>query len=220
MGQIKKKLKVLIEAFYAPYIFLDIGANGGEDSLDLLRCIPHSTIYCFEPDPRAFVRLEKNARTMPHRCKIHNVALGGFNGMVRFYQSAGMGEVPKEWDKSGSILPPKEHLKHTSVVFNDGIQVKQLTLDTWYNSFRFKIIHLIWMDAQGAEGLIVQSGASVILRTALMFVESYQNEMYQGQMLRQDFLSVLGPQWEVLGIYGNDLLLKNNNVCQDSFPYV
>ncbi len=210
--QIKIKLKVLVEAFDAPYVFLDIGANGGEDSLELLRCVPHSTIYCFEPDPRAYARLEKKAKTMPERCKIYNVALGGFSGMTRFYQSSGIGEVRKEWDKSGSILPPKEHLKHTGVVFNNCIQVEQLTLDAWWDSFRFKIIHLIWMDAQGAEGLIVQAGKNVISRTAFMFVESYQKEMYQGQMLRQDFLCALGPRWEILGVYKNDLLLKNNGI--------
>ena len=211
ISQIKGLLKALVEAaFPPPYTFLDIGANGGEDSLDLLRHIPYSTIYCFEPDPRAFARLQKRAKMLPDRFKIYNVALGATDGTAIFYQSGGIGEVPREWDKSGSILPPKEHLKHKSVVFNEGIQVPLFTLNTWWSSLRFDVIHLIWMDAQGAEGFIVQAGSDVISRTAFMLVESYQNEMFQGQMVQKDFLTLLGPQWEVIGIHRNDLLLKNS----------
>jgi len=34
-------------------VILEIGANIGQTTLDFLKEIPESTIYCFEPDPRA-----------------------------------------------------------------------------------------------------------------------------------------------------------------------
>src|SRR5579862_7230853 len=98
---------------------LEIGCNDGSDTLKFLRVMPRARIYCFEPDPRAIRRFNKQVGLQRDNVTLFEIALSDRTGTIEFHQSSG-GDTPGGWDLSGSIRRPKNHLvEHPWVEFND-----------------------------------------------------------------------------------------------------
>lgn len=188
-------------------LVLDIGANFGQTTLDLLLAIPGATVHAFEPDPRAAAKFR---RYIEHpRVHLHECAVGARNGTVLFNQSSGLEHPqtrPEGWDQSGSIRRPYKHLNfHPEVRFEKMIEVPIVTLDAWADMHGINHVDFIWADVQGAESDLVQ-GASRILGSTRYFYTEYSNvEMYEGQVdlatlaaMLPDFAVVRRYQWDVL----------------------
>jgi hypothetical protein len=69
-------------------LILEIGANDGGHTRWFLDVFENSTIYCFEPDPRAAARFRKNVGTHPN-VTLLELAMSDRDGEIGFYQSAG-----------------------------------------------------------------------------------------------------------------------------------
>ena len=71
-----------------PFILLDIGANIGLFTRQLLHRVPDViTCFCVEPDPANFAALRYNlGDSVPDRVQLFNVALGPWDGTADFYR--------------------------------------------------------------------------------------------------------------------------------------
>lgn len=68
-------------------VMLDIGANIGNHALYLARKC--SQVHCFEPNPRAFSRLERNiSLNLAANISVHRVGLGSYDETATFYENA------------------------------------------------------------------------------------------------------------------------------------
>jgi FkbM family methyltransferase len=93
-------------------VILDIGANCGQTTAELLKVLPRATIFAFEPDPRAIAKFRHNISSP--RVHLQECAVGATNGSISFHQSSGaehIAEYAAGWDQSGSIRKPRTHLK-------------------------------------------------------------------------------------------------------------
>jgi len=123
---------------------LEIGANVGQTTEDMLREMPRSRIYCFEPEPRAIKKFKE--RISSPNVSLFECAVGDRNGVVTFNQSTGEGAA-KDWDQSGSIRKPKLHLQTwPTVKFETQIQVPIVRLDDWAIDKALGPIDLIWAE--------------------------------------------------------------------------
>jgi FkbM family methyltransferase len=142
-------------------VAVDIGANLGEWSGNLLREIPTAQIYAFEPSKEAFTNLELRFKDVDS-IKCVNLGVGSQNGEVFLYA-----------DKSASGLASltKRRVNHHGIVFDYKEKINVLTLDTWLTSKNFLRPNIIKIDIEGHE-LDVLLGA----REALRFVQICQFE--------------------------------------------
>jgi FkbM family methyltransferase len=195
-------------------VIVEVGANCGQTTVELLKSMPGATIFAFEPEPRAIAKF-RDAIANPN-VHLYECAIGAVNGTTSFYQSSGaehLLEYREGWDQSGSIRRPNSHLKVWPwVKFEKQITVPIMTLDEWSMQHQITKADFIWADVQGAESDLVE-GATRFLRSSRFFYTEYSNdEWYQGQITLADLLEKL-PDFDLIRRYAMDALFKNKRVA-------
>lgn len=194
---------------------LEIGCNDGEHTLWFLNAFEAPRIFCFEPEPRAISRFERNVGRRSGVTLVP-LAVSDTNGFVDFYQSSG--QPPWEgfdhlektgWDYSGSIKKPKHHLDVLPwIKYETKIRVPTKTIDSWVEEESLKIIDFVWMDVQGAELSVIKGMANTLSKVRYIYTEYSDQEMYEGQPALKQILDSL-PNLEIVARYPEDVLLKN-----------
>jgi FkbM family methyltransferase len=129
-------------------VILEIGANDGGHTALFLELFPKAKIYAFEPDPRACQKFQERLGNDP-RVVLEKIAISAMDGEIDFFMSNSTASehVPGNWDKSGSIRKPKEHLEVVPwCIFDQTIRVPT---QRWQNA-GVGPIDFIWADVQGA----------------------------------------------------------------------
>jgi len=198
---------------------LEIGCNDGTDTRKFLNLFPYARIFAFEPDPRAAARFR--AQISDPRAKLFDLAISDKDGALNFHPSGGLPEGaldptwPKEWDLSGSLKRPKEHLRiHPWCKFGDPIIVESARLDTWAEAHGIKAVDFIWTDVQGAEGDVIAGARKTLEATRYFYTEYNNEELYEGQLSLEDITSQL-PEFEVVTVFANDVLMRNKRFTRN-----
>lgn len=163
-------------------IILEIGANCGQSTVTFMQQMPHATVHCFEPDPRAIAKFKQ----LIHHPRVHLIeaAIGANSGFVMFNQSSGAEHIdPAGWDHSGSIRKPKSHLQvFPGVKFEKQIPVPLMKLDDWAAQNNIQEVDFIWADVQGAESDLILGAQEVLKSTRYFYTEYSDDEQYEGQI--------------------------------------
>jgi FkbM family methyltransferase len=194
-------------------VIIEVGANCGQTTIELLKAMPGATIFAFEPDPRAIAKF-REAIVKPN-VHLYECAIGAVNGKISFHQSSGAehaAEYREGWDQSGSIRRPKSHLKVWPWVrFEKEITVPIMTLDAWSEQHQISKADFVWADVQGAESDLVE-GASRFLRSSRYFYTEYSNdEWYEGQITLAELLQKL-PDFDLIRRYPMDAHFVNKGI--------
>lgn len=201
------KIKVLVE----------IGSHFGEDTLQFKRIHPFARIIAFEPDPRN-VKIIRDSK-IDRLCEFYPIALSDKNETRPFFMSSGsVGEKHQDrqhrendWSSSSSLKKPTGHLEaHKWITFPKMTMVECRRLDD-FPSLKDIVVDFIWMDVQGAEDMVLSGAIETLKRTRYVYTE-YDNQLYEGQMNREQLIAFFGPNWSVVHDYGNDILLKNMSI--------
>ena len=195
-------------------VILDIGCNDGTHTNMFLSLFPGARVFCFDPEWRARKRFVVNVKDT--RAKLYATAVGAYDGQAAFYPSEGDGVLqPKDWDYSGSIRRPKNHLKvHPWCKFREHQPVSITRLDTWAQAYLVddeRIVDFIWADVQGAEIDLIQGGLATLGCTRYFFTEYSDGELYEGQVGLAKILQLL-PDFEIVHQYPEDVLLRNRSL--------
>jgi 2-O-methyltransferase len=192
-------------------VILDIGSNDGTHTRWFLHLFPWARVYSFEPDPRARKRYEANV--VSDQAVLFDLAISDRDGLIEFYVSSGkLGDDSNDWDQSGSIRRPKQHLKiYPSIKFEETIKVNTRRLDTWAAEQALDSIDFIWADVQGAEVDLIKGGRVTLAKTRYFYTEYSNRELYAGQIDLKALLKSL-PEFEVVRRYEGDVLLGNKNM--------
>lgn len=205
-----KMVADLLKDIENPVIF-ELGANKGQDTINFAN-IKNSKVHAFECDKRN--KLEH----LPSNVNVIYKAISHKDGIEELWLSEGLDG--SEWTESNSIRKPKNHLvRYKQVVFNNKESVESITLDTYCKENKIKNIDFIWADLQGAESNMIIGASKILKKTRYLFTEYSDDEMYEGQVNRKKLLELL-PEFNVVGYYGNNILLKNNNYdnVEDTIP--
>jgi 2-O-methyltransferase len=191
-------------------IIVEVGANCGQTTVEMLKAMPRATIYAFEPDPRAIAKF-RAAITHPS-VHLYECAIGAVNGTTSFHQSSGGEDLPdysKGWDQSGSIRRPNSHLKVWPwVKFERQITVPIMTLDAWSELHHVAKADFIWADVQGAESDLVEGAARFLRSSRYLYTEYSNDEWYEGQITLAGLLEKL-PDFDLVMRYPMDALFQN-----------
>jgi FkbM family methyltransferase len=196
-------------------VIVEIGANDGSHTLQLLNLFPDAKIFAFEPDPRALARFKANVSDPRVRFE---AAVGANEGEAEFHVSSGLPPAappelevhyPQGWDQSGSLRAPKTHrIVWPWCKFESKITVPVWRLDSWARQHEIDHIDFIWADVQGAEGDLIAGAQATLARTRYLYTEYSNDEWYEGQPTLQQLVDML-PNFVILHRFALDVLFKN-----------
>ena len=203
---------------------VEIGAHFGTDTMEFRKILPNSKIISFEPDPRNIKVIKENwsNKDIAH---LYEFAISNYNGKTEFYLSSGDCShwcnddmlLKNDWSASNSIKKPKNHLNlHKWVKFNEKIEIDCIRLDD-FEPLKEDIIDFIWADVQGAEDLVFDGARETLKRTRYVYTEYNQNELYENQLTLDGIINLFGPNWKIVQIYSDDVLLKNITFADEDY---
>ncbi len=188
-------------------IFFDLGACGGEDS-EWMRAAckdSHHLNVIVEPDRRNMEIIRRYRRGT--RTLLVESAIADYTGLIDFNVSIDP-RCEGERSGSGSIRNPSRHLHlFPEIHFTGSEMVPCWSLDHLFLSVGVPYIDLLWVDIQGAERDMIAGGGLALSKTRYLFIEAEQMELYEGQALREELLSLL-PGFKVIQELDYNLLLE------------
>jgi FkbM family methyltransferase len=203
------------------YIFLDVGANRGQDSLNKTRDDQTIHTWAFEPTPELITQLTEQSRDYANRYHVIPVALSNFDGTAQF-NVAGESDWGCKWGCS-SLNTFSDNLDQTwpgrtDFIVNRTIDVQVSRFDTWYrtNGINFDKIDFFHCDTQGSDLKVLQGMGDLIRLIQQGVVECARDE--QAKLYKenhtiqemQDFLTSQG--FEIVRTESNDHWSNEINV--------
>ena len=170
-----------------PRLCIDIGANVGRYSLDLLE-FTSADVIAFEPLIRSYTELVQNTLRFGGRILCENAGVGNFND-----------EAALHFDSSNSVLASfAEEVKKVSYVTNgETVTASVVTLDSYCQERGITAIDLIKIDTEGFEAEVLDGAARVISEVKPRFIQMEFNwhQMFRSKTLN-DFAEML-PGYDV-----------------------
>lgn len=181
------------------FTFIDIGANRGEYSLELLRKFPNVTIYAFEPALNTFNILKNN--TYKTKISCINLGIGETSKTVElFYDSLG----------SGLASLSRRDLSHLQIDFDLSETVSIVTLDSWLKDTHITNGLVVKMDIEGHE-LFALEGASEALKARIKLIQfEFGGANIDSRTYFIDLWRVLSPNFDIYRLTAKGLKLVKN----------
>ena len=159
----------------AHLVIFDVGAYVGEVAAKYKKMFPQSTIYCFEPFPDSFNKLNRLCRDTS--IKAHQIAFSDKEGKTTFHINVDL--------SCNSLLPPTESdfKCYSAKSIKDGeIQVETDTLDNFCAGAKISCIDILKLDVEGAEVKVLEGASRMLSEQAIkliysevMFIPHYYN---------------------------------------------
>lgn len=143
-------------------VMLDIGANIGLISFDLVNRFEKLKIYAFEPTNSTFKLLNKSVQenSLNGKINVFNTAIGDFDGNAQFF-------IHNCSDSSGDGLIDTGRAGESKAVITEICK-----LDTWSMKNKVSNISIIKIDVEGAELLVLRGAIELIKRyKPIIFME-------------------------------------------------
>ncbi len=193
---------------------VELGARTGEDEPWIRGCCSEDPCYILvEPDminAQKILDERRGIGVLANRRLILG-AVGAHDGEVQFHVSWNPDDGSRT---SGSIRRPTGHLEYyPKTVFTGVNTVPCWTLDTIYKKEWLTKIDLLWTDIQGAERDMIWGGRGALAHTRYLMMEVEAGELYEGQALRDELISML-PGWQIFADMGQNMLFSNPNMTE------
>lgn len=177
----------LLSPVQAPVIF-DVGAHHGYVSTMYRDLFPNASIYAFEPFGDSFAVLKRRT-ALSGRIHACNLAVSNRCGTAEFHVNPSAA--------TNSLLPtdpvaPGIWGKGLLETY-DKIPVETITVDEFGRQHNIERIHLLKLDVQGAEPLVLEGAKQYCAdgRIDIIYTEIITMPSYSGQMELHEFLTML-----------------------------
>jgi FkbM family methyltransferase len=183
-------------------VFIDVGANVGTYSTQLLSRFQDSSIWAFEPNPFTFERLKKHVENG----NIHtvNMGLSSQDGTLSFYDRK---------DKNGSSPHGSlysEVIEEIHSVESVSFSVRATTLDDFLEKHQIKKINLLKIDTEGHELEVLKGAKKAIASGLIDLIHIEFNEMnIVSRVFVCDFVKTL-PDYVPYRLLPHGVLMLDN----------
>ena len=198
------------------FSIVEIGCHLMEDTTFLRERFPLASIVCFEPDMRAVKELLASAVPASLNAQIFPLAVGHQAGKVQFWQSTnGKADAMSEHWHSSSVRKPKNFGEKADLVVNPcifepfSVSVLMTPLDGFVPLAHLKQVDLLWIDAQGAEDLILAGAKKFLAGVRWLYVEHNTAGMYEGAPDLSSIRQFL-KGWEPAAVFPYNALFRNS----------
>lgn len=163
-------------------LFIDVGAHHGESIKLFNKIFKIQNILAFEPSEENFNILKIRTRKF-NNLKLHNIALGNYNGIVDFkhhYDSESstiteINENSKYYKKKNYLLNPFSLNKNKFFVS----KVKINRLDEILIREEIKYIDILKIDTEGQDFNIIKGLGKMIQKVEIIYFEHHFHNMLQ-----------------------------------------
>jgi FkbM family methyltransferase len=189
-----------------------IGANKGQELVDLLKNFPDVPIHLFEPQKDSYNALHKKYKNDPN-LNFYNFGLGSSEKVIDMFTNTNNDSM------NSSLLAPKDHLVyHPSILFEgrEKIQIKK------FGDLSIRNINLLKIDVQGYE-LEVLKGFKDFNDVTYILTEVNRKEMYKDCDLVKDldkyltnygFIRVTTSWYKRVIPWGDAFYIKKRNISK------
>ena len=157
---------------------IDVGANQGQFAEWIIDEFPEAKLYCFEPLPNPYEKLEAWSKLQNNRVMPLNWAIGDEEGQVSMFYHT-------EHSTSSSLLPSTELIGELYPFTKEQQEVKVdlLTLDHAVEKINepFEGDILIKLDVQGFEDRVIRGGTKIFQQAKICIIEVSLESLYEGQ---------------------------------------
>jgi FkbM family methyltransferase len=168
----------------APDVVLDVGANRGQFALAVLNECPCAEVISFEPLP---IPAKIYRRVMNGKANVflHEIAVTKEAQQVKMNVS--------NRDDSSSLLPisPLQNLIFPNTFAVSSQEVQCMPLSAVIDRAKLFGIVMLKIDVQGSELGVIEGSIDLLDRIGFIYVECSFRELYLGQVLAHDVISVL-----------------------------
>jgi len=182
---------------------VEIGSWHLGQSVEFANLFKEAIIDAFEPVPDSFALCKKiwseQDDQKKQRIRVHNLAISDKEGEIPFY--AIEPNISNQIDEGYSSM-----FKFLDVVTVDGvaapllqkeIMVKTIRLDSWCDENKVTAVDILWIDAQGAELLVLQGAEKILAQTKIIMTEVGLKPYYDGHTLKKDIDQLLEDSFEM-----------------------
>jgi FkbM family methyltransferase len=213
-----KTLKYQDYDFNKNLIIFDIGSRDCKQSIEFNNIFPNAKIYAFECNPNTLPLCKENIKNY-ERITLIDKAVNNYNGKCKFYPINPQKTITtwEDGNPGASSLFVSNGKYPNETYIQDEIEIDCIRIDDIIKQYDISKVDLIWMDAQGAELLALESFGTYLQTVDFIYTEVSYQEMYTGQVLfnelhnfliNNNFLNVTTPNksgWQ------EDIIYKNNN---------
>jgi len=201
---------------------LDIGSWHLGQSIEFANIFGEAQIDAFEPIPESYAlcmsRLKSLDRQRKERIRVHNLALSNEKEEVPFYV---VDQQPGQWVDKGfsSLLKFDGSTSFVQQQNQREIKVQSDRLDNWCAENCVDEVDIIWMDAQGAELMVLKGAENILKNTRVIMTEVGLKPYYEGHTLKDDIDAYLGGlgfkelessfEYNIQGYEANTIYIKN-----------
>jgi len=173
----------------APRTVIDIGGNIGQFSVAAQNLFDDPKIFSIEPDPIVASRLKKNLQSLSSDNSVHVdvCAVSSIDGEAEFFVNS---------DKQASSIMPlgKDRKSIFKQKIVENIKVSTVKLDTLFKDRILEKPMLLKIDAQGAEGFIIDGADKFLDDVQWLLLEVSFIDLYDGELKFNAMLSKLGAR--------------------------
>lgn len=167
--------------------FLDVGANHGEWTQQVIRLVPNRVVHAFEASPITFEFLKTKFDNEPG-IVLNNVGLFSEEGTMNFYQGI---------DDTQSSLVSSEKHRDSRI-----IEVNVSTLDNYCSVAGIQGIDLLKIDTEGADFEILKGAKHLLDKGNIKVIQfEYGFVSINTRKLLADFYELLGDKYILGKIY-------------------
>lgn len=172
------------------FVLFDVGANNGEEYLDLAQNNPFIKLFLFEPTPNLVKDIKAKTAGM-NNVHVIEAAVADYNGVTEF-NIAGQGD----WGCSSLQNFHKDIDKtwgwRTDFKFTDKIQVQVITLKEYLEAHDINRIDYLHVDTQGSDILVMNGLGEHIHNVQAGQVEvALKVKLYENSTTKPEFTKFL-----------------------------
>lgn len=162
---IEKKLPEILTN--TPIIF-DVGANRGNYSRNIKKRFPNSKIYCFEPNPYIFEKINENKE---NNLLAFNIGMSSKEGEQKMFLSKD--DINGELSSlNEDVIKVIHQQKNTN-----SVNIKTTTIDKFCKDKQINNIDLLKIDTEGHELEILKGASAMIAQKRIRVIQFEFNEM-------------------------------------------
>lgn len=216
--------KKIINFFYRNKInleyIIDVGAHYGETINLFLKYFKPKKIYSFEASPQNFIILKKNYSKLDQNLKrivqIENIALGKNSRIQSFNQTheSSSSTFNKINTKSNYFSRKKFFLGfNKDKDFYKKIELKMISLDSYFSEYNLNKIDLIKIDTEGFEYEVLQGLQKNMKNVNYILFEHHYDDMIKKNYKFRDIIKLLKHN-------NFKLIYKTKMPFRKSFEYI